>query len=205
VVSSNTWPVWVIGSAVVAASIGVVIFMGYQTGRQVTLLTQADGAPNPQSVAPAVSRAVHANGSETRSANSSAEFARQLQMVRRTVLARQRQRQTEPDPTNEPVISVALARQALAWVGANADANAVWQQAIDDPTLPADSRKKLIEGLATEGFADPKNPTAPELPLIVSRLALIEQLAPDAIDDSNSAAFDSAYDNLLAMYDQLSQ
>jgi len=60
-------------------------------------------------------------------------------------------------------------------------------------------RKNLIEDLNETGFADPRNLTAADLPLIESRIALIEQVANDAMDDVNSAAFDEAYKDLLNM------
>ena len=57
----------------------------------------------------------------------------------------------------------------------------------------------MIEDLNEEGFLDPKNITADDLPLIMSRLALIEQHAGDAMDDVNAAAFMEAYKDLWGM------
>jgi hypothetical protein len=96
-----------------------------------------------------------------------------------------------------------LAREALALVGADPVAETVWFEAINDPTRSTHERKDLIEDLNEEGFDDPKNLTAADLPLIESRLALIEQLAPQSMDDVNFAAFAEAYKDLVNMYSRV--
>ena len=93
-----------------------------------------------------------------------------------------------------------IARQALDLVGADPVAEAIWAQAINDPTVSAHDRQDLIEDLNENGFDDPKNPTADDLPLIENRLAIIEELAPLAMDDVNAAAFAEAYKDLVNMY-----
>jgi hypothetical protein len=97
------------------------------------------------------------------------------------------------------------ARDALALVGADPDAEAYWIEAINDPDLSAKERRELIEDLNQDGFADTKNLSADDLPLIVNRLQLIEALWPDAMDDVNAAAFDEAYKDLSKMYARLTQ
>ena len=92
-----------------------------------------------------------------------------------------------------------LARAALNFVGADPQANAFYQETINDPSLSKSHRKNLIEDLNQDGFADTKNLTARDLPLIQNRIALIEQLAPNAMDDANAAAFREAYKDLLDM------
>jgi hypothetical protein len=92
-----------------------------------------------------------------------------------------------------------LARLALNFVGADAQANAFYQQAINDPVLTRSHRKNLIEDLNQDGFADTRNLTANDLPLIQARIALIEQLAPSALDEVNTAAFQEAYKDLVNM------
>jgi hypothetical protein len=57
----------------------------------------------------------------------------------------------------------------------------------------------LIEDLNEDGFPDPKNITPDDLPLIMSRIQLVEQLAPAAMDDVNFAAFAEAYKDLVNM------
>ncbi|HUR45493.1 MAG TPA: hypothetical protein VMZ27_06380 [Candidatus Saccharimonadales bacterium] len=103
----------------------------------------------------------------------------------------------------KPPIQDPLAREALSLVGSDPEAEAIWATAINNPDLPANERKDLIEDLNEEGFADPKNPTIDELPLIVSRLALIEDYAAEAMDDVNWQAFMEAYKDLRNMYVRL--
>ena len=92
-----------------------------------------------------------------------------------------------------------FARLALPLVGADPDAEAYWLEAINDPTLSADERQELIEDLNEEGFADPAHPTIEDLPLIVSRLDMIEELALHAMDETNREAFAEAYQDLTRM------
>jgi hypothetical protein len=53
--------------------------------------------------------------------------------------------------------------------------------------------------LNQDGFPDTRNLTARDLPLIQNRIALIEQLAPNAADPVNAAAFKEASNELLNM------
>lgn len=92
-----------------------------------------------------------------------------------------------------------LARLALNFVGADAQANEFYQQTINDPLLTKSHRKNLIEDLNQDGFPDTRNLTARDLPLIQNRITLIEQLAPSAMDDANAAAFKEAYKDLVNM------
>jgi hypothetical protein len=96
-----------------------------------------------------------------------------------------------------------LARFALSFVGADPDAEEVWVLAINDPNRPGDVRQDLIEDLNEDGFPDPGNPTLGDLPLIENRLALIEELAPNAMDGINTAAFQEAYTDLVNMRAQV--
>ena len=90
-----------------------------------------------------------------------------------------------------------LARIAVAFVGEDPWAEAYWYEAINDPSLPATERQDLIEDLNEDGLPDPKRPTAEDLPLIVSRLTIIEAIAWDAMDEVNAEAFAEAYKDLL--------
>jgi hypothetical protein len=89
------------------------------------------------------------------------------------------------------------ARAALSLVGADPVAEQYWAAAINDPNLPANERKDLIEDLNEDGLSDPKHPGPQDLPLIVSRLQLIEEMAPNAMDDVNANAFAEAYKDLV--------
>ncbi len=108
--------------------------------------------------------------------------------------------QTWNDPRlTDPAKKEPLARVALNFVGADAQANEFYQKAINDLTLPKDDRKNLIEDLNQDGFANKKNLDASDLPLIQNRIALIEALAPSATDPVNLAAFKEAYKDLINM------
>ena len=95
------------------------------------------------------------------------------------------------------------ARLALSMVGVDPGAEEVWCSAINDPRLGADERKDLIEDLNEDGFSNPKNPTKDDLPLIVSRMQIIEDIAGNAMDEINAAAFAEAYKDLANMYARL--
>ena len=95
------------------------------------------------------------------------------------------------------------ARDALSRVGFDPAAEVVWLRAINDPDLPPEERKDLIEDLNEDGFPDPGNVTEADLPLILSRMELIEQLWPGAMDEVNEAAFREAYKDLVNMYIRL--
>jgi len=92
-----------------------------------------------------------------------------------------------------------MARVALNFVGSDSDADAYWIGAINDDSLPAEERKDLIEDLNEDGLSDSRHPTAQDLPLILSRLRLIEQLMPSAMDSVNRDAFAEAYKDLVGL------
>ena len=102
--------------------------------------------------------------------------------------------------TGKPPARNPEARDALSRVGFDPAAEAVWLRAINDPNLPSEERKDLIEDLNEDGFPDPRNLTEADLPLILSRIALIEDLGPGAMDEVNDAAFREAYKDLVNMY-----
>jgi hypothetical protein len=77
------------------------------------------------------------------------------------------------------------------------EAEEYWISAINDPNLPREERKNLIEDLNEDGLSDPRHPTSADLPLILSRLELIEELAPGAMDQVNAEALQEAYKDLL--------
>jgi len=99
----------------------------------------------------------------------------------------------------KPPIQDPDARAALSLVGADPEAEQYWMAAINDPTLPAEERKDLIEDLNEDGLSDPKHPGPQDVPLIVSRIQLIEELAPNSMDPVNANAFAEAYKDLNNM------
>ena len=113
--------------------------------------------------------------------------------------------QNSASPAAAQVVTAQEARVALGKVGTDPEAEAVWISAINDPNLPAKQRKDLIEDLNEEGFANPKQLTGADLPRIENRLALIEELAPEALDQTNADAFQEAYKDLKNMQSRLSR
>jgi hypothetical protein len=97
------------------------------------------------------------------------------------------------------------ARLALSGVGSDTTAELRWIAAINDPNLPAKERKDLIEDLNEDGLSDPSHPAPRDLPVIESRLHLIEQLLPSAIDQTNADAFREAQKDLIKMRDALKE
>lgn len=92
-----------------------------------------------------------------------------------------------------------LARAALNSVGKDPAANAYWVSAINDPSLPSEERKDLIEDLNEDGLSDPHNPGPQDMPLIAARIRLIESLAPSAMDQVDAKAFAEAEKDLTGM------
>jgi hypothetical protein len=98
---------------------------------------------------------------------------------------------TAKEPLQDP-----LAREALAFVGTDPIAEEYWFTAINDPRLPANERQNLIEDLNEDGLSDPKHPGPEDLPLLLNRLVLIENVAPTAPDQVNADALQEAYKDL---------
>jgi hypothetical protein len=121
------------------------------------------------------------------------------------LVARAKQRAKEAGEATEPIIAHDLAREALAGVGADPHAEEVWTTAINDPALSASQRSNLIEDLNETGFEDPGNIQPHELPIVLNRLALIEDLAPNAMDDTNADAFAEAHKDLTKIAERLSK
>ena len=101
------------------------------------------------------------------------------------------------DPIQDPD-----ARVALSLVGIDPDAEDYWISAINDPSLPAEERKDLIEDLNETGLANPHQPGADDLPIIANRLQLIEELASNpnfiaGLDQVNKDAFAEAHKDLV--------
>lgn len=109
---------------------------------------------------------------------------------------------TSPRRGKPPILDP-LARNALSLVGADADAETYWINAINNPRLGEQERQDLIEDLNEDGFSDPHRPGLVDLPLIQSRLLLIDQLAPFAMDQVNADAFAEARKDLQNMVKRL--
>ena len=94
------------------------------------------------------------------------------------------------------------AREALALVGLDPTAEQYWLDAIFDSNLPDNEREDLMEDLNETGFADPKNLTVSDLPLILSRLQIIDAVLPNA-DDFMADHLLEAQKDLVNMYARL--
>jgi len=88
----------------------------------------------------------------------------------------------------------------MSLVGVDPDAEAYWLDAIYDPTLPDQEREDLMEDLNEEGLSDQKRPGTQDFPLIINRLALIEEIAPYA-DEFMLPHLTEAYKDLLNLAD----
>jgi len=104
---------------------------------------------------------------------------------------------TPPKPAKKPrELQDPLAREAMALVGADPEAEAYWLEAIYDSSLPDAEREDLIEDLNEEGLSDHKRPSPEDLPLIMNRIAIIEEIVPHA-DDFMLPHLREAYKDLL--------
>jgi len=105
--------------------------------------------------------------------------------------------QNSRPPGGKPPIQDPDARESLRYVGADPEAEGYWASAINDPTLPAEERKDLIEDLNEDGLSNPDHPGPQDLDLILSRIALIEEMEPYAMDEVNADAFEEAHKDLV--------
>jgi hypothetical protein len=191
--------------------------------REATAITQRGTGDQAGANSPIPLREIHVRpGKSVASAGTTVRhrasaLAATQPLVRRPALAQQNDPDLKPRPSAEadadaqaqaeeeaqlelePLVPKEVARMALGFVGEDPDAEELWYDAINDPNRPAEERKDLIEDLNEDGFEDPKNLTEDDIPLILSRLQLIEELAPDAADDVNEAAFAEAYKDLVNM------
>ncbi|MGN6555231.1 MAG: hypothetical protein ACTHLW_16105 [Verrucomicrobiota bacterium] len=72
------------------------------------------------------------------------------------------------------------ARIALALVGEDPDAEAYWEDAIFDTSLPDKEREDLMEDLNEEGLSDPRHLTQEDMQLIAARIPIINEVAFEA-------------------------
>lgn len=98
---------------------------------------------------------------------------------------------------DKPPIQDPVARIALSAVGVDPEAEAYWVAAINNPDLPPEERKDLIEDLNEDGLSDPAHPGPQDMPVIQARLDLLDNLVP--MDDVNLAAMQEARKDLVAL------
>ena len=83
---------------------------------------------------------------------------------------------TQPkEPLRDPA-----ARAAMSRVGLDPEAEAYWLEAIFDSSLPEQEREDLIEDLNEEGLSDHRHPGPQDFSLILNRIAIIENIVPQA-------------------------
>jgi hypothetical protein len=83
-----------------------------------------------------------------------------------------------PNGGGKKTIQDPMARDALALVGMDPEAELYWYSAIQDPTLSKSERQDLVDDLNEQGLEDPKHPTLDDLPLILNRLEILEAVVP---------------------------
>lgn len=111
----------------------------------------------------------------------------------------------QPGPSKFKNAKRPEARTALARVGSDFEAEALWLQSINDPGVPANERKDLIEDLNEDGISDPAKPKREDLILINNRIQLIDRLLPFAVDKVNAEAFKEARKDLVNMRTRLEE
>lgn len=103
--------------------------------------------------------------------------------------------QKPKEPLHDPT-----ARTAMSLVGVDASAEAYWLGAIFDASLPEGEREDLMEDLNEEGLSDAKHPGPQDLPVILNRLAIIEEILPFA-DEFMVTHLGEAYKDLVNLAD----
>ena len=88
------------------------------------------------------------------------------------------------------------ARAALSLVGIDPEAEAYWIGAIFDSSLPEQEREDLMEDLNEEGLSDPKHPGPQDVPLILNRLVLLDDIGIHA-DEFMLTHLAEAYKDLV--------
>ena len=106
--------------------------------------------------------------------------------------------------SNDPAVKEQRGRTALGLIGRNPEADEVWIQTINDPSLSANARQNLIEDLNEDGLSY-RNLTSDDLPVIKYRIELVEGLRPYAMDKTNADAFQEAHKDLVNMANRLAR
>jgi len=186
----------ILGLAFVAA-LGIVLAGWLSVNSPTEPVVAANPAtPPPQPSAPLTVAVTPPSPTPVAAVTSAAPEAKPAPVAKKTKTASVAGQPTAPA---DPPTTDTAARAALSLVGVDREAEKYWVAAINDPNLPAGERQNLIEDLNEDGLSDPKNPGPQDLPIILSRLRLIEKLAPNAMDQVNADAFAEAYKDLVKM------
>jgi hypothetical protein len=109
----------------------------------------------------------------------------------------------QPVQPNVPqVIDPQKAYVASTLVGISTEANNYWHAAITSPSLSPNDRQTLIMNLAVAGFDDP--PSEDDLPLIMSRIQILQHISQEPMDEGNAAAIAQTFEELVGMAEELS-
>ena len=196
---------------VIAAGLTAVVVLGiiagvtsrqrhHVTNSPKAMTKQEEAAPRLSDIAveaPASSPANSVQAAEKNSPATEPAVTQKESSTQQNALANNSQAQS-PSPGSKrgkPPILDPDAREALALVGTNPQAEAYWYNAINDPSLPAEERKDLIEDLNEDGLSDPKHPGPEDLAVILSRIQILEDLEP--MDQTNADAMQEAYKDLV--------
>ena len=100
--------------------------------------------------------------------------------------------------SKKKVVQDPLAREALAMVGVNPEAEKYWYDAVHDESLPKSERQDLIDDLNETGLPDRKHPTLEDLPIIESRIDALKAIAPTLPDEIE---WKECYDDLKNLWE----
>jgi len=186
--------------ALIILAVGVLMLFPHHTPEGGALLAKVETKRvNPSPPAPVVEAPAPAPVSNTEIAQDLSASSREAATPKVPAQAKAQKapkqqaggKQADPPPKDE------IARAALSYVGIDPEADEYWIGAINNPELSAEERSNLIEDLNEDGLSDPKHPGPEDLPVILNRMTLIEELADNAMDKANADAFQEAYKDLV--------
>ena len=188
---------FILGGIVGAICVTIILFIAANSSeRQSPALS---GVPSPRNVSSSAQHLITAELPPQLKVGTAALQLSNASVIAEAPPSQPAQPQSPAPRASKEPIQDPVAREALAFVGLDLEAEEYWYTAINDASLSAHERQDLIEDLNEEGFPDPKHPTVDDLPLILNRIVLIEELAWDAMDKVNADAFAEAYKDLVNM------
>jgi hypothetical protein len=205
----KTTKILVIGGLVVAIGWVVArVIIKREAAPEIARPVERGAAPEARSkpTPPAVTLTLPPDSAPTEPSGIVSESAPPAQTAKKDVPPKVAPQSAQTKKPKEPRLDP-LAREAMALVGVDRDAEAYWLDAINDPILSDNEREDLIEDLNENGFSGDggRRPTMEDLPLIERRLLIVEQLWPYAMDQNNWNAFQEVYKDLSNMYVRLAE
>ncbi len=89
-----------------------------------------------------------------------------------------------------------VARLATDYVGVSAEADGIFEAALQEPGVSSGQRRDLIDDLTERGLPSRRRLSAAELPVVEHRLALIDRLAAADVEPAMAQAFKKAREDL---------